>query len=225
MGLGKDRSKEWPSETGSKLRLEMKARNLPSGENDGDSSRKRPSVTSTMAGFSGTPARTSRRRLRLPKDVTGSEQASHSEAGDQARSSMLPSPMLVTAASVPSWASAMYRSPKAVPMAIHRPSGLASMALARDGLGNRTVSGVDAAATVPIAWLATASSAAAGARSAAASSATGWVARGPATPAAETGLGKGTAGDAASCWSAADWVSGAALALAPLAALAAVSAP
>src|SRR6478735_12446550 len=52
IGLGKDRSKECPSYTGSKLRLERKARNLPSGVNDGDSSRNRPSVTSIIAGLS-----------------------------------------------------------------------------------------------------------------------------------------------------------------------------
>src|SRR5690349_24814628 len=71
--------------------------------------------------------RSSRRRLRDPNDVTGSDQASHAESGDQARSSMLPSPMLVIDVSAPSVVSAMYTSPNAVPMATQRPSGLASM--------------------------------------------------------------------------------------------------
>jgi uncharacterized FAD-dependent dehydrogenase len=42
MGLGNDRSKEWPSYTGSKLRLERKARNLPSGVKLGDLSQALP---------------------------------------------------------------------------------------------------------------------------------------------------------------------------------------
>ena len=95
MGLGKERSKECPSYTGSKLRLDRNARNLPSGVNAGDASRKRPSVTSMGAASScSTVAR--RNRLREPNDVTGSDHASQRESADHASSEMLPSPMLAT---------------------------------------------------------------------------------------------------------------------------------
>ena len=42
-----------------------------------------------------------RSRLREPKDVTGSDQPSQAESGDQLKPSMLPSPMLLTRDRVP----------------------------------------------------------------------------------------------------------------------------
>ncbi|BAS12833.1 hypothetical protein AHiyo8_11360 [Arthrobacter sp. Hiyo8] len=99
MGLGNDRSKAWPSYTGSKLRFERNARNFPSGVKAGDSSQKRPSVTSTMS--PGLAVLTMRNLLREPKDVTGSDHASHCESGDHARPSMLPSPTLTSRDKVP----------------------------------------------------------------------------------------------------------------------------
>ena len=76
-----------------------------------------------------------RSRLREPKDVTGSDQPSQAESGDQLNPSMLPSPMLLSRDIVPARVSARKMSPKDVPTASQRPSGLASMALARLGLG------------------------------------------------------------------------------------------
>ena len=42
-----------------------------------------------------------RSRLREPKEVTGSDQPSQAESGDQLKPSMLPSPMLLTRDRVP----------------------------------------------------------------------------------------------------------------------------
>ena len=49
----------------------------------------------------GASTRVIRSRLRDPKDVTGSDQPSHAESGDQLNPSMLPSPMLLSRDSVP----------------------------------------------------------------------------------------------------------------------------
>src|SRR4051795_6814362 len=134
MGLGKERSNECPSYTGSKLRLDRKARNFPSGVKAGEASRKRPSVTSTGSASSLSTV-ASRSRLREPKDVTGSDQASQRESADQASSEMLPSPMLATCEKLPLRVSTTCTSPKEVPRATQRPSGLASRELARAGVG------------------------------------------------------------------------------------------
>jgi hypothetical protein len=100
MGLGKERSKECPSYTGSKLRFDRNARNFPSGVKTGDLSPKRPSVTSTGAD-PGVATLASRSLLREPKDVTGSDHTSHCESGDHERSATVPSPILETSVSSP----------------------------------------------------------------------------------------------------------------------------